>query len=216
MAYPLAKGPFVERMFLEHGDPAPNRQARGASRFRPSRKEGGVSMSDATDTRKEPPRRQKVRHLPPICFLAANANLLIGWVRFPREHLGRVLEMDDGQRFTVFRHAHLKRRASGKPAVFVVRFKFARFSQAANRRLSIIPIPLIVGFPGFMDKLWMVNAENGYWQGVYQFESPAAVEAYRHSFVLGLMNRRAASGTLSEQVHPGTHLRDFLEPRNRL
>ena len=171
---------------------------------------------DVEPTRASGARSQTIRSLPPVCFLVAHAKLLIGRVRFPKDHLGKNLEMDDGQRFTIFRHAHLKRRLSDKASIFVVRFKFARLSHKANRRLSVIPIPLIVGFPGFMDKLWMVNEENGYWQGVYQFESPEAVEAYRRSFVLGLMNRRAAPGSLDHQVFLETSLLGYLESRTRV
>lgn len=156
-------------------------------------------------------RNRTIRTLPPVCFLVANAKLLTGRVHFPKEHVGKVLEMDDGMRFIVFRHAHLRGPVLKSPAIFIARFRFARFNHKTNRRLSLMPIPLIAGFPGFADKLWMVNLETGFWQGVYQFESVEAVEAYQRSFVLGLMNRRAEQGSLNTSILPSTSLQAFLD-----
>lgn len=122
--------------------------------------------------------------------------------------------MDDGEEFTVFRHMSLKpgrRQAKDAPAVLVVRFEFARFSQTVNRFLSLIPTPLIAGFPGFRDKVWMVNEDNGYWQGVYQWESEKAVEDYRKSSVLSVMNSRALDGSVSYESVPNMRLVDYLE-----
>jgi protein-S-isoprenylcysteine O-methyltransferase Ste14 len=156
------------------------------------------------------PRYLPGRKLPPVCFINAVGNLLIGRIRFPRDHLGRTIKMEDGQRFTVFRHMTRSRRRNENNAVFVVRFKFAKYSQKANRRLSLIPIPLIAGFPGFLDKIWMVNEETGYWQGVYQWDSEQSVKQYQRSFVLGIMNRRALPSTVTSRAHAKTSLHDYL------
>jgi hypothetical protein len=49
------------------------------------------------------------------------ALLLSNRLRFPRSDIGRVLTMEDGEQFTVFRHAKVK--APGTPAaIFIVRF----------------------------------------------------------------------------------------------
>jgi len=156
------------------------------------------------------PRYFPGRRLPPVCIIVAIGSLLIGRIRFPRNHLGKTIEMEDGQRFTAFRHVTKLRRGVENPAVLVVRFTFAKYSQKANRRLSLIPIPLIVGFLGFRDKIWMVNEENGYWQGVYQWDSVQSVEEYKRSFVLGIMNRRASPKTVTSQVVLNTHLQDYM------
>jgi hypothetical protein len=104
-----------------------------------------------------------------------------------------------------------KRNSEDTPAVFIVRFKFAKLSQKANRITSLIPIPLIVGFPGFRDKIWMVNEETGYWQGVYQWESEKAVEDYQKSFVLSIMNKRSIQESLSYTILPNTRLSEYME-----
>jgi hypothetical protein len=132
--------------------------------------------------------------------------------RFLKTFHDKTIKMDDGKRFTVFRHAHRKRKCQ-TPAVMVVRFRFAKYSQKTNRRLSLIPIPLIVGFPGFCDKVWMANQEDGYWQGVYQWESESAVESYKRSFVLGVMNRRAAKDTVTMTTIPNTTVADYIGAR---
>jgi hypothetical protein len=160
--------------------------------------------------------KNRFRRLPPVCALVAVLRLLIGDLRFERRYLGRVFVMEDGQRFRVFRHLSFRggrTEAQVSPAVFVVRFKFARFSQGLNRLLSLIPVPLIGGYPGFRNKLWMVQEETGFWQGVYEWESTEAVETYRRSFVLGVMNRRAEPGSISETVVLRTPLEDYVGGR---
>ena len=131
--------------------------------------------------------------------------------RFPKTFKGQTIQMDDGKRFTIFRHAHRKNQCAN-PAVLVVRFRFEKYSEKTNRRLSKIPIPLIVGFPGFCDKVWM-SCEDGYWQGVYQWESPAAVDSYKRSFVLSIMNRRAAKNTVTMTTIPGKTVHDYILER---
>ena len=89
-----------------------------------------------------------IRHNPFICFLITIGNVLRGRIHFPKEYPGKTLRMDDGQMFTIFRHVTLdvsKRNSEDTPAVFIVRFKFAKLSQRANRVTSLIPIPLIAG-----------------------------------------------------------------------
>ena len=161
--------------------------------------------------------KNRFRRLPPVCALCAMLRALARRLRLERQYVGRVLVMEDGQRFRVFRHLSLRTSRAGvqgSPAVFVVRFKFARFSQGVNRLLSLIPVPLIGGYPGFRHKLWMVNEESGYWQGVYEWESPQDVEAYRRSFALRMMNRRAEPESISYEVIEQTQLADYVNRRS--
>ena len=167
------------------------------------------------------------RYNPFFCFFIAIGNALWGSIRFSREHVGNILRMDDGHAYTVFRQVSLTGASSSQSsepataspprppttAVFIARFKFARFSQRCNRILSLIPIPLIVGFPGFQEKIWMVDEETGYWQGVYQWESERAIEAYQQSFVLGVMNKRAVQASISYTILPNTRLSEYVKRR---
>ena len=155
----------------------------------------------------------RFRRLPPVCLMVAAGLALVGRLRFQRGFVGREVAMDDGRRFRVFRQLSRRRGNDSAPAVLVVRFRFRRFSQRVNRMLSLIPVPLIGGFPGFRQKLWMVDEGTGAWQGVYQWESAAAVELYRRSFVLGMMNRRAEPESITTTVVLETQLAEYLAAR---
>jgi len=157
--------------------------------------------------------KTRVRHFPLVCLVVAVVQTLLGRLRLHHQYVGRALEMDDGRRFRVFRHLSLRSNGGVAPAILVVRFKFKRFSQRVNQLLSLFPIPLTGGFPGFRHKLWMVDEETGDWQGVYEWESAEAVELDRRSFVLGVMNRRADPESISFTVVPKTRLADYLEGR---
>lgn len=156
----------------------------------------------------------RVCNSPPVCILNAMKNLCTGHLHLSKKYLGKGIIMDDGQSFRIFRHVKLESAESptgSKKAVFIVRFKFAHFSQQTNLLASYIPIPLIVGFPGFREKIWAVNDETGYWQGMYQFESAQAVEDYRNSFVLGVMNNRAVPDSLSYAILIETSLEKYIQ-----
>ena len=153
------------------------------------------------------------RRLPPVCLLVASVLALLGRLRLRDQFVGRMILMENGRRFRVFRHLSRRTNSDGAPAVLVVRFRFKRFSQGLNRLLSLVPVPLIGGFPGFREKLWMVDEETGDWQGVYEWETAEAVELYRRSFVLGVMNRRADPETISYTMIPQTQLAEYLERR---
>lgn len=157
-----------------------------------------------------------IRNHPLVCTFAAAGRWLSGRLRRAQPYLGKTLRMDDGQRFEVFRHVALddpSQARGGQLAVLVVRFEFATLSDKANRLTSLIPIPAITGFPGFRHKVWMVDAETGCWQGVYQWDSLDAARAYQQSFVFGVMNRRAVAGSLHTELWPETRLEDFLGAR---
>ena len=99
--------------------------------------------------------------------------------------------MDEDGKFDLFRHIKSNQRINSEEAVvFIVSFKFARFSHKVNKKLSIIPMLLIAGFPGFREKIYAVNKSNGYWHGMYQWESKKALDEYKKSFVLKMMNKR--------------------------
>jgi len=143
----------------------------------------------------------RLRRIPPVCVLAAVGAAFRGRLRLERRLIGTELVMPDGRTFRVFRQlTHAVDGSDGataaRPVTLVVRFRFARLSERWNRRLSLLPVPAIGGSPGFRHKLWMSD-ERGWWQGVYEWESARAADAYRASAVFRTMERRAAPGTLS-------------------
>ncbi len=132
-------------------------------------------------------------------------------LRFPEDYCNRHVAMKDGMKFTIFRHMRLRRKKhSSVGSIFIVRFKFKKFSHKTNIRTSRIPMPLIAGFPGFRDKLWMIDWQTGYWQGLYQWDSTDAIEKYKKSFVLGIMNRRSIHSTLSYEIIPDLDINEYL------
>ena len=92
----------------------------------------------------------------------------------------------------------------------MVRFKFARLSFRANKLASIIPMLLIAGFPGFRQKIYAVNSQTGYWQGMYQWRSEADLQEYLQSFVYRMMNRRALDNSLTTRVYPGKTIEELI------
>jgi hypothetical protein len=124
--------------------------------------------------------------------------LVTGRVRFLRD-TGRTLTMEDGEQFTVFRHAKLD--APGEPAgVFIVRFTPAHMSVRQNIRFSMLPMIPLLGFNGFREKYWCVNERTGMCQGVYAWQTVADAEAYANSIALRFMTGRSVPGSISHQV----------------
>ena len=139
-------------------------------------------------------------------------NLLRGNVHFPEEYVNDVLTMEDGKRFTVFRRLTIdgNEEGQGTPAIFKVRFQFNNLSIAANKRLSIIPAPFLMGMEGFLEKDWTINEATNEFQGIYQWSSNEAAEKYPNSFIFELMTKRAAPGTVTYEIIPNTDLSAYL------
>jgi len=140
--------------------------------------------------------------------------LIISKLQFPSTYTNKIVRTDDGKEFKIFRHMHLKSSGqSENPSIFIVRFRFKKFSHNTNIRLSRIPIPLIAGFPGFRDKLWMIDWNTDYWQGIYQWKNIEAIENYKKSFVLGMMNKRAIDKSISYEIIKDEKIDDYLQSR---
>jgi len=150
-----------------------------------------------------------------LCLIVARTtieNLLRGHVHFPKEYVGDVLMMEDGQLFTVFRRLKVdgKGDSSGDLAVFKVKFKFKNLSIGANKRLSIIPAPFLMGMKGFREKYWTINENTNDFQGIYQWASKEMAESYPDTFIFKLMTKRAAPGTVSYEIIPNSNLSEYL------
>ena len=141
-------------------------------------------------------------NLNPVVSLARALGLCIrGKAHFVGGEVGSVVR--NGDDFVIFRHISVD--PGGTPdkkpgAILKVRFLFARGSARVNMKLSLIPIPFIIGVPGFRSKRWMLGRETGEFQGVYEWDTEAAAEAYMTSFAIRLMKRRARPGTLSHEI----------------
>jgi hypothetical protein len=142
--------------------------------------------------------------LPPTLLARATGYCLRGRIHFLKDAIGEIYPGDDDD-FVAFRKMVLDPGA-GQPeqpgAIFTVRFQFARFSPEVNKRLSLIPAPFIAAQPGFRSKTWMLGRETGMFQGVYEWNTVGDAEAYRDSFPLRMMKRRAVPGSVVHQVEP--------------
>jgi len=120
--------------------------------------------------------------------------------------------MEDGQKFTVFRRLIVDGQGDNhdNQAVFKVRFKFKSLSTGANKRLSIIPAPFLMGMKGFREKDWTINEKTNDFQGIYQWTSREMAERYPDTFIFKLMTKRAAPGTVSYEILPNTDLSEYL------
>jgi hypothetical protein len=120
--------------------------------------------------------------------------------------------MEDGQEFTVFRRLKVDDQGYNhdNQAVFKVRFKFKNLSTGANKRLSIIPAPFLMGMKGFREKDWTINENTNDFQGIYQWSTKETAERYPDTFIFKLMTKRAAPGTVSYEILPNTDLSEYL------
>jgi hypothetical protein len=139
---------------------------------------------------------------PAALLLRAIGLWLRGRVRFPGDSAGNGRE-GRGDRLEAFRKVVLE-STSSRPiragAVFQVRFRFKNLSAAANRWLSLVPIPLIVAQPGFRSKTWLLDQESGAFVGRYEFDTVDEAEAYWDSLPMRLMRRRAVPGSLRHSI----------------
>lgn len=144
-----------------------------------------------------------LRYLPPVAAITGLGRMLAGRVRFNRRRVGKILIEENGEQHRVFREVEVdspQRLPCGLPVALKLRFRFARFSPAVNRWLSLIPVPAIIGMPGLRQKTWTHCDETGYSQGIYQFESIETAEAYLASLVVRMLEKRAAPGSMSQII----------------
>ena len=158
----------------------------------------------------------KFRKSPPVCLFISIGRLLTGKLRLSKHYLKDTVKMEDGQEFIIFRHITDYPVIVNEHAItFIVRFRFARLSHNANRFASIIPMLLITGFPGFQTKMYAVNKENGYWQGMYQWKTKKHLENYLESFVYKMMNKRAIHETIKTFQYENKSLDNFIKEKVR-
>jgi hypothetical protein len=132
-------------------------------------------------------------------------------IRFKKGRTGKTVQMLNGHRFTIFRHAVRRSKNKNKePAVFCVRFHVSGMSPERNIQFSLIPMLFILGLPGFQEKYWMINRRNGDFQGLYQWASEEDAKNYADSFAMKFMTNRSVPGSLSYEIIPGIGLDDHL------
>ncbi len=139
------------------------------------------------------------------------ARLLSKRIHFSKEYKGKILTMEDGQKFEVIRNLIVdpKQDIEKSCAVFKVRFKFFRLPLAVNKCISAFPTPFLMAKPGFRQKIWTLT-EDGYFQGIYQWSTEEFAASYPDSFIFKLMTKRAVEGTVVYEIIPDTVLSDYI------
>ena len=154
---------------------------------------------------------RRFRELPPVCLSIALSRMLVGRLRLSRQYMHSTMGICNGSIFRVFRNiVSVSKSATSDPTLFIVRFRFSKLSHRANKLVSVIPMLLIAGFPGFHQKIYAVNPENGYWAGMYQWGSANHLERYKRSFVFRMMKKRAIPDSLHLLEFPGKRLSDYV------
>jgi hypothetical protein len=103
---------------------------------------------------------------------------LDGRVRFPRDRLGDVLELPDGDAFVVYRETVLApaaATASGDEVVLVFRMRVDEPGVGETVRdvlvdpLANVATPFFAGMPGFRRKLWLAGERSGEFLELYEW-----------------------------------------------
>jgi hypothetical protein len=127
-----------------------------------------------------------------------------GCVTFPKNRIGEVIKTEQGDAFTIFRQVIISpwksRSTHQSVAVFRVRFIIAGMSPRQNKRFSLLPIPFIIGLPGFQSKLWLLNDSTGEFMGIYEWQSREYAQRYSRSFAMRFMTMRAVPGSISFSI----------------
>lgn len=130
----------------------------------------------------------------------------------PSKHLGMQLDFANGTSAGVYRETVVCESSTEDPCVLLVEFRLRGMHGWLHiifRWESLLNIPLFVGFPGYMSKLWLGNDQHDVYRGVYEWDGPERATYYARCLwpVLAL-------GSVPDSIHycvvPGLHRDDLL------
>src|SRR5215831_4616079 len=133
-------------------------------------------------------------------------------IHLPARHVETRLRFADGTSARVYRETVVDRGATEDPCVLVVEFRLRAvrgWGHAAFRWESLLNIPLFVGFPGFVSKLWLADDERGRYRGLYEWDGPQRADHYARALwrVLALVS---VPGSIHYMVLPGLRRGEFV------
>ena len=149
--------------------------------------------------------KSTIRNKAFFSLLKTLSYVLTGRFHLNKKRIGELITMEDGQEYIVFRQVIVDPRQDQreKPgAILRIRFHFALGTPKQNKLLSLIPIPFIVGLPGFRSKTWTLHKGSGGFQGIYEWDTIQDAETYKKSFAIKLMTKRAIPGSVTFQIIP--------------
>ena len=138
---------------------------------------------------------------PVVGFLRTLWLFLSGRVVFFRKDAGKIIQMEDGHRFRIFRHVKIRSANKERPGgVFIVRFRPVNMGIEENIRFSRLAMMIFMGFRGFREKYWCVDDETGLCQGVYAWQTVEDAENYSKSIAMRVMTRRSDPESVTGRV----------------
>ncbi len=145
----------------------------------------------------------KIKNNAFLSFLRTHYYVLRRRLHFPKDRNGELVTTADGKKYVILRGVTVdpKKSKSETPSIVLkVQFDFKSGSANKNKRLSVIPIPFIAGYPGFRSKHWMIHEPSGGFQGIYEWDTLENVENYKNSFAIKLMTKRAVLGSVNFEI----------------
>ena len=140
---------------------------------------------------------------PIIGFIKTIYLFILGRVKYFPQDAGKEFVMEDGQKFTVFRHIKIKPSMNQKPmpeAIFKIRFKPKNMGIQQNIKFSRLPMMIFMGFTGFRSKYWMVNYETGLCQGIYEWQTYEDALNYSKSVAVRFMTKRSEEESVNYKI----------------
>ncbi len=157
----------------------------------------------------------KAKKLNPFkSLLTSIFNWITFQIHFPKTYNRKLVKMQDGAEFEIFRHVVVGNKAlsrNEKGAIFIVRFKLSEMSVEKNIKFSRFPIPMFIGLHGFRAKFWLLNRKTGYNQGVYQWKTEQDAINYSKSFAVDFMTKRSESNSVSYEIIPNENIYDYID-----
>lgn len=138
----------------------------------------------------------------PLCGFFNTLFLFLSFrVQFHKEDVGRIITMEDGQTFRIFRHVKIKAPNTTPPqGVFIVHFRPRNMTTQQNIRFSLLPMLIFMGFHGFREKFWCVDDTTGLCQGVYAWQTVQDAQNYANSIAMRFMTRRSDPLSVTARV----------------
>jgi hypothetical protein len=138
-------------------------------------------------------------------FIKALTNIVTFKTRFKRNDIGKTVQMHDGYKFTVFRHAIKNSKPATNPVVLCVRLHFTEKSTKPS-----MPMLSVLGFPGFREKYWMINHWNEDFQALYEWDTKEDAEEYVNSFAMNYLKKKSVPRSIHYEIIPGIGLADHM------
>jgi len=117
------------------------------------------------------------------CVVGTLVLLLRRALALPRRRVGSVVPFADDTRSRVYRETVMRRRVYDDLVLITVRFRLrfigrSRLGHWLFRRESILNTLLFAAHAGFQTKLWLTDAETGFYRGIYEWKGRDAAEEY--------------------------------------